>query len=164
MRPSRRPSPRQARIGPPTESRDAVPLAIAPGIEIPDRELSVTFVRASGPGGQNVNKVATAAQLRFDLAGDAALAEPVKERLRRLSGRRLTLEGAILIVARRHRTQEANRREAEERLADLIRGALVAPKLRQATRPTRAARERRLEDKRRQRRTKRLRGRPRLED
>jgi ribosome-associated protein len=141
-----------------------VPISIAPGVDIPDSDLSLTFVRSSGPGGQNVNKVATAAQLRFDLAGSGALADAVKERLRALSGRRLTGEDAILIVARSHRTQEGNRREAEQRLADLIRGALVVPKARKATRPTRAARERRLEHKTRVRRTKGLRARPRWED
>lgn len=141
-----------------------MPISIAPGVDIPDSDLSLTFVRSSGPGGQNVNKVATAAQLRFDLAGSRALADGVKERLRALSGRRLTGEDAILIVARNHRTQEANRREAEQRLADLIRGALVVPKARKATRPTRAARERRLEHKTRVRRTKRLRARPGWED
>jgi len=141
-----------------------VPISIAPGVDIPDSDLSLTFVRSSGPGGQNVNKVATAAQLRFDLAGSRALADAVKERLRALSGRRLTGEDAILIVARNHRTQEGNRREAEQRLADLVRGALVVPKARKATRPTRAARERRLEHKTRVRRAKGLRARPRWED
>lgn len=134
-----------------------MPLAIAPEVQIPDSDLSLSFVRSSGPGGQNVNKLATAAQLRFDLAGSTALAGDVKARLRALCGRRLTGEGAILIIARNHRTQEGNRREAEERLAELIRRALVAPKPRKATRPTRAARERRLEQKTRRRATKRLR-------
>jgi len=137
-----------------------VPLRLAPGVEIPDDELVLTFVRSSGPGGQNVNKLATAAKLRFDLAGSGALAESVKARLRSLSGRRLTAEGAILIVARNHRTQERNRREAEGRLAELIRRALPEPRLRRATRPPRAASERRLERKARQQRTKRLRARP----
>ena len=141
-----------------------MPLPVAAGLEIPDNELSLTFVRASGPGGQNVNKVATAAQLRFDLARSTVLAAAVKERLRRLSGRRLTAEGTILIFARNHRTQEHNRREAQARLADLIRRALVAPRPRKATAPTRAARERRLEQKVRQRHTKRLRARPRWDD
>jgi ribosome-associated protein len=132
-----------------------VPLQIAPGLEIPDSELSITFVRASGPGGQNVNKVATAAQLRFDLAASPSLSPGVKARMRPLSGRRLSEDGALLIIARNHRTQEANRREALERLAQLIREALVPPKPRKATRPTRASKERRLEAKARRQRTKR---------
>jgi ribosome-associated protein len=135
-------------------------LRVAEGVEIPDSELSLAFVRAAGPGGQNVNKVATAAQLRFDLEGSAALASGVKARLRALSGRRLTADGTILIVARNHRTQEGNRREAEGRLIELIRRALIAPKPRKPSRPPPAARERRLEGKRRVRQTKRLRARP----
>jgi ribosome-associated protein len=141
-----------------------VPLPIAAGLEIPDHELSLSFVRSSGPGGQNVNKVATAVQLRYDLEHSRSLTEAVKLRLRRLCGRRLTAEGAILIVARNHRTQERNRREAEARLTELIRRALAAPKVRKPTRPTHAARERRLASKARRHRTKRLRGAPRLED
>jgi ribosome-associated protein len=124
----------------------------------------VSFVRASGPGGQNVNKVSTAAQLRFDLEGSSVLTESVKARLRNLSGRRLTAEGTILIIARNQRTQEHNRRDAEERLSDLIRRALIAPKPRKATKPTRAARERRLDGKKNQGHTKRLRGRPGRDD
>ena len=139
-------------------------LPIAAGLEIPDEELSVSFVRASGPGGQNVNKLATAVQLRYDLEHSRALSAEVKLRLRALSGRRLTAEGAILIIARTHRTQERNRRAAEERLAELIRRALIAPKARKPTRPGRAAHERRLEHKARQRRTKRLRGTPRWDE
>jgi ribosome-associated protein len=141
-----------------------VPLSISRTLEIPDDELTFAFVRSSGPGGQNVNKVATAVQLRFDLAGSAALGPEVKARLRALSGRRLTAVGALLIIARNHRTQEQNRREAEGRLAELVRRALVAPKARKATAPTRAARERRLEGKGRQQRIKRLRARPRWDD
>jgi ribosome-associated protein len=141
-----------------------VPLHVAPGVAIPDTEVDLVFVRASGPGGQNVNKVASAVQLRFDLVRSAALAEPVKERLRALAGHRLTDEGAILIVARNHRTQEQNRREALERLRDLVRRALVEPKLRKATKPTRASKERRLEGKARAQRRKTLRGRVRWED
>ena len=121
-------------------------------------------MRASGPGGQNVNKVATAAQLRFDLAGTAALDAAVKERLRALAGRRVTEDGALIIVARNQRTQEGNRREALERLAELLRRAWVAPKVRKATRPTRGARERRLETKTQRRATKQLRGRVRWDD
>jgi ribosome-associated protein len=134
-----------------------VPLRITPLLEIPDRELSLSFVRAAGPGGQNVNKLATAAQLRFDLGGSGALAPEVKARLRALSGRRLTAAGVLLIIARNHRTQEGNRREAEVRLAELIRRALVAPKARRPTRPGAAARERRLADKQRRQSAKRLR-------
>jgi ribosome-associated protein len=137
-----------------------VPLAISSGVEIPDSELVLTFVRSSGPGGQNVNKLATAAQLRFDVARSSALSAEVKARLRALSGRRLTSEDAILIIARNHRTQESNRREAEGRLADLIRRALVPPTPRRATKPTRAARERRLVQKTHRRHTKRLRSKP----
>ena len=137
-----------------------MPLTIAAGVEIPDNELSLSFLRSSGPGGQNVNKVATAVQLRYDLEHSRALGEAAKLRLRSLSGRRLTADGAVLIVARNHRTQERNRREAEQRLAELIRRALTVPKVRKATRPTRAAHERRLEHKERQRRTKRLRAKP----
>jgi ribosome-associated protein len=133
------------------------PLEIAPDLVIPDSELALSFVRASGPGGQNVNKVASAVQLRFDLHANTTLDESVKLRLRTLAGRRLTDEGAILIIARNHRTQEQNRREALQRLSDLIHRALPAPKVRRATQPTRAARERRLDSKSRNRRTKQLR-------
>lgn len=131
---------------------------------IPESDLIFSFVRAAGPGGQNVNKVASAAQLRFDLAGTKALDERVKTRLRALAGRRLTAEGAILILARNHRTQEANRRAALERLDELIARALIEPRRRIATKPTRASRERRLESKTRAQRIRRLRGRVRGED
>jgi ribosome-associated protein len=129
-------------------------LEVSASVVIPDRDLSFAFVRASGPGGQNVNKVSSAVQLRFDMAGSTALSDAVKNRLRVLAGRRLTDEGAILIIARNQRSQDHNRREALERLADLIRRALVAPKARKATKPTKASRERRLEGKVHQQRTK----------
>jgi ribosome-associated protein len=141
-----------------------MPLEVTPAITIPDSDLQLSFVRASGPGGQNVNKVASAVQLRFDLAGSAALDERVKLRLRALAGRRVTDDGAVLIIARNHRTQEQNRREALERLTDLIRRALIEPKARKATKPTRASRERRLTSKVRRQGTKSLRGRVRWDD
>ena len=133
-------------------------------ITIPDSELEESFIRSSGPGGQNVNKVASAVQLRFDLAGTLALSEPVKQRLRVLAGRRVTDEGALLIMARNHRTQEGNRREAFDRLQELISRALIEPKKRRATKPTRASKERRLERKSRKQSTKRMRGRVRWDD
>jgi ribosome-associated protein len=133
-------------------------------LTIPDADYSLTFVRGSGPGGQNVNKVATACQLRFDLAGTQLLPFAVKARLRSLAGRRVLDDGSLLILARNHRTQEANRREAEGRLAALIDAALVEPKLRRATRPTRASKERRLESKARRSGTKSGRGRVRSDD
>jgi ribosome-associated protein len=133
-------------------------------VTIPDRDLSVAFMRSGGPGGQNVNKVSSAVQLRFDLGGSEALNPRVKHRLRGLAGHRLTDEDAILIIARSHRSQEQNRREAEERLADLIRAALVEPKLRRKTRPTLASKKRRLDSKTRKASTKRGRGRVSFDD
>lgn len=133
-------------------------------VHIPKGDIELSFVRASGPGGQNVNKVASAVQLRFDLAGTAVLSERVKQRLRGLAGRRVTDDGALLIIARNHRTQEANRREAHERLQELIAQALIEPKIRRATKPTRSSKEKRLEGKVRQQSTKRLRSRVRWED
>ena len=126
---------------------------------IPDADLQFQFVRASGPGGQNVNKVATAAQLRFDLAGTVALSPSVKARLRVLAGRRLGADGTLLINARNQRTQEGNRREALERLQDLISRASVEPKTRRATRPTFGSKQRRLEGKTQHKRLKQLRSR-----
>jgi ribosome-associated protein len=131
---------------------------------IPDSDLSISFVRAAGPGGQNVNKVATAAQLRFDLAGTRALDERTKARLRQLAGHRLIQDAEILIIARNHRTQEGNRREALERLQQLIARALEEPKARRATRPTRASIERRIAGKLRRQHNKRLRGAVRHDD
>jgi ribosome-associated protein len=139
-------------------------LEITPNLVIPDGDLSFAFVKASGPGGQNVNKVSSAVQLRFDMAGTAVLSDAVKSRLRGLAGRRLTDDGAILIIARNQRSQDHNRREALERLADLISRALIAPKARKATKPTRASRERRLDGKSRQQQTKRKRSQVRWDD
>jgi ribosome-associated protein len=116
-------------------------------IFIPDEELSESFVRASGPGGQNVNKVASAVELRFDVRNSPNLAPPVRRRLERLAGRRLTKDGVIVIRADRFRTQEMNRSDARARLADLIREAATPPKPRIATKPPRAAKERRLKAK-----------------
>jgi ribosome-associated protein len=127
--------------------------------DLPDNDLEFQFIRGSGPGGQNVNKVATAAQLRFNLAGTQALTPAVKERLRAIAGHRVTAEGALLIVARNHRTQEGNRREALQRLADMIARASIEPTIRRATRPTYASKQRRLEVKRERKRTKSRRGR-----
>ena len=131
---------------------------------IPDSDLQIAFIKSGGPGGQNVNKVSSAVQLRFDLEGCALLDERVKVRLRRLAGRRLTDEGAVLLVARGERSQEQNRRDAETRLAALIEAALIEPKLRRATRPTRASKQRRLEHNSRRGSIKRARGRPTGED
>lgn len=116
-------------------------------IFIPDEELSESFVRASGPGGQNVNKVASAVELRFDARNSPSLAPPVIRRLERLAGRRLTKDGVIVIRADRFRTQEMNRSDARERLAELIREAATPPKPRIATKPPRASKERRLKAK-----------------
>jgi len=139
-------------------------LEITPAVVIPDTDLSFAFVRASGPGGQNVNKVSSAVQLRFDMRGSTALSDSVKSRLSALAGRRVTDDGAILIIARNQRSQDHNRREALERLADLIQRALVVPKTRKATKPTRASRERRLESKGRQQQAKQRRSRVRWDD
>ena len=131
---------------------------------IPDSDLAIVFIRSGGPGGQNVNKVASAVQLRFDLAGTAALEDRVKQRLRGLAGRKVTDEGNLLITAREHRSQEQNRREAEERLAELVRAALIEPRKRHATRPTRASKVKRLEGKTRRAGIKAGRGRVRSDD
>ena len=134
-------------------------IPITDRISLDDDELQFEFVRASGPGGQNVNKVATAAQLRFDVTGSPSLPATVKTRLRRLAGRRMTGEGVLVIDARRHRTQKANREDAVDRLVDLIRRAARRPKKRVPTRPTAASRKRRLDAKKRRGQSKRLRGR-----
>ena len=112
-----------------------------------DNEIEESFVRASGPGGQNVNKVSSAVQIRFDLSGSRSLPQDVRERLARLAGRQLTGDGVIVIIAHRYRTQERNRRDALDRLIALIRRAAVPPTPRRPTKPSRAAKERRLQAK-----------------
>ena len=139
-------------------------IVVTPAVEIPDSDLEVAFIRSAGPGGQNVNKVASAVQLRFSLARNSTLRADVKNRLRALAGSRMTAEDDLLIVSRESRSQEQNRRLAEERLAELVRRALVVPKKRHATKPTRASKERRLEVKSRSQKTKKLRGKVRFDD
>jgi ribosome-associated protein len=132
-------------------------LRVSKDIVIDDRELEERFIRASGPGGQHVNKVATAVELRFDVRQCSALPPSVAARLERLAGRRLTEEGVLVIRAERFRTQERNRDDARERLLKLIRKAAIVPKRRVATKPTRASKERRREDKTKRSRVKNLR-------
>ncbi len=132
-------------------------------LEIPVGEYTLSFVRSPGPGGQNVNKVATACELRFMVAATTLLDDAGRQRLRLLAGRRLTLLDEIVLEAHRHRSREANRRDAIGRLADLIERAREVPKIRKPTRPTRGARARRLEGKRQRKDTKRLRTRPAFE-
>ncbi len=132
-------------------------LQITPTLAIPDHELVERFVRSGGPGGQNVNKVATAVELRFDVAGSPSLPEAVKARMLARRDRRLTDEGVLVISAQRFRTQDRNREDARERLAALVAAALVAPKKRVATKPGRGAIERRLGAKRGRSDTKRRR-------
>jgi len=123
------------------------PLAITSSLSLDPGELTISFIRASGPGGQNVNKVSTAAQLRFDLMGSPSLPAPVKSRARALAGTRLTTDGEIVITADRFRTQALNRDDAVERLLELLRQAAIPPKPRRATRPTLASKQRRVEAK-----------------
>ena len=123
-------------------------IEITPSVHMDERELQIDFVRASGPGGQNVNKVATAAQLRFDVNA-SSLPEDVKSRLIRVAGNRMTNEGVLLIEARRFRTREQNREDAIQRFVGLVRKAFVPPKARKKTKPTQASKEERLKEKKR---------------
>ncbi len=123
-------------------------IPVTPHIALDESEIEECFIRASGPGGQNVNKVATAVQLRFDAVHSPSLPAPVRERLIALAGRRISADGILVITAQRFRTQSRNRADALERLLELIRAAAHPPKSRKPTRPTRASKKRRLADKR----------------
>ena len=132
-------------------------IEITPEVSLDESELHFDYIRSSGPGGQNVNKVATAVQLRWDVAGTTALTPEVKLRLRRLAGGRITEDGILLIEAKRYRTQEKNRLDAINRLIILTQQALIPPKTRRVTRPTVSARAARVSDKKKRGETKRIR-------
>jgi ribosome-associated protein len=139
-------------------------IEITSSVSINQDEIQIDFIRASGPGGQNVNKVSSAAQLRFDIQNSPSLEPDVKERLIRLAGSRVTEAGILLIDAKRYRTQEQNRFDAIQRLVALVQKALEKPKLRHKTRPTLASKQRRLQSKRQHSEKKRLRGRHSLDE
>jgi ribosome-associated protein len=135
-------------------------IRISRAIAIDESEIEERFARASGPGGQHVNRAATAVQLRFDVANSPALTQDVKDRLKLLAGNRLTEDGVLVIDAQRFRSQRRNRQDARRRLADLLRRAGQPPKVRRRTRPTQASKERRLRDKRKRSEAKKYRRRP----
>jgi ribosome-associated protein len=134
-------------------------ISVNRSIQIPEREVQLRFIRAAGPGGQNVNKVASAVELRFDVRHSLALPEEVRQRLMRQSGKKLNSAGVLIIQARRYRSQDRNRQDALERLVRLVRQAAVKPRARRPTRPSRASRESRLEIKRHRSRAKQRRSR-----
>jgi len=135
-------------------------ISVTPHISLDESELEFAFVRSSGPGGQNVNKVATAVQLRFDVARSPSLPFDVRARLMARAGSKVTKDGVLVLSAQRFRTQERNRADAVERLVEMIRAAAIPPKRRRKTKPTRASKRQRVEEKRKRSSTKRLRGRP----
>ena len=139
-------------------------IRVTASISLDPEEIEETFLRAGGPGGQNVNKVATAVQLRFDLRHSPSLPPAVRSRAERLAGKRLTKEGELVITAARFRSQERNREDAEARLVELLRKAAVPPRPRRPTRPSRAAKQRRLQSKTQRGEVKKLRRQPRPED